>query len=129
MIIEGTYDDKNWYGEVKIDGVVLSPAASQRVYNHSPDGFAWGYGGSGPAQLALAILLAAGLSDKKAVALHQRFKAEFIAPLPRDSFTIEVDVLAWVARTEPVTIIPSDVTVGLTGVEANGLVPKDEDVK
>lgn len=24
--------------------------------NHSPTGFAWGYGGSGPAQLALAIL-------------------------------------------------------------------------
>ncbi len=24
--------------------------------NHSPDGFSWGYGGSGPAQLALAIL-------------------------------------------------------------------------
>ena len=25
--------------------------------NHSPAGFAWGYAGSGPAQLALAILL------------------------------------------------------------------------
>ena len=24
--------------------------------NHSPTGFAWGYGGSGPSQLALAIL-------------------------------------------------------------------------
>ncbi len=26
------------------------------VRNHSPSGFEWGYGGSGPAQLALAIL-------------------------------------------------------------------------
>ncbi|HMF28341.1 MAG TPA: DUF6166 domain-containing protein, partial [Candidatus Cybelea sp.] len=26
------------------------------LYNHSPDGFEIGYGGSGPAQLALAIL-------------------------------------------------------------------------
>jgi uncharacterized protein DUF6166 len=26
------------------------------VRNHSPDGFEWGYGGSGPAQLALAML-------------------------------------------------------------------------
>lgn len=26
------------------------------LFNHSPDGFEWGYGGSGPAQLALAIL-------------------------------------------------------------------------
>src|SRR5262245_55620958 len=35
----------------------LSARRSQAVFNHSPDGFAWGYGGSGPAQLALAILL------------------------------------------------------------------------
>lgn len=27
------------------------------IKNHSPTGFAWGYGGSGPAQLALAILV------------------------------------------------------------------------
>lgn len=26
------------------------------IYNHSPTGFEWGYSGSGPAQLALAIL-------------------------------------------------------------------------
>lgn len=26
------------------------------VRNHSPDGFEWGYGGSGPAQLSLAML-------------------------------------------------------------------------
>lgn len=130
MIIEGKYDTETWYGPVYIDGVVLSPAASQRVYNHSPDGFAWGYGGSGPAQLALAILLIAGLPDKKAVALYQRFKAEFIVPLPRDSFTIEVDVPAWVARTEPLTAMPSDVTVGLTGVDAVlGGSPENPDVK
>lgn len=132
MIIEGKYHTKTWYGPVYIDGSILNPTRSQGVYNHSPDGFAWGYGGSGPAQLALAILLAAGLSDKKAVALYQRFKAEFIVPLPRDSFTIEVDVLAWVARTEPVIVMPSDVTVGLTGVGATlkgGLAPEDKDVK
>ena len=27
------------------------------IRNHSPTGFAWGYGGSGPAQLSLAILV------------------------------------------------------------------------
>ena len=26
------------------------------LYNHSPTGFEWGYSGSGPAQLALALL-------------------------------------------------------------------------
>jgi len=43
--------------EVKRDRRPLSPAASWRVRNHSPTGFEWGYGGSGPAQLALALML------------------------------------------------------------------------
>lgn len=39
------------------DGQALKADKSQKVSNHSPDGFNWGYGGSGPAQLALALLL------------------------------------------------------------------------
>ena len=46
--------------------------------DHSPDGFAWGYGGSGPSQFALAIL-AFLTDDKTAEALYQDFKWEFIA--------------------------------------------------
>ena len=34
----------------------LTPALSHGIRNHSSSGFEWGYGGSGPAQLALAIL-------------------------------------------------------------------------
>lgn len=45
----------------KISGInepiELKPEASQKIINHSPDGFQWGYSGSGPSQLALAILL------------------------------------------------------------------------
>lgn len=37
--------------------IPISPDQSLRFRNHSPDGFEWSYGGSGPAQLALAILL------------------------------------------------------------------------
>ena len=37
----------------------LTPDRSLEVYNHSPTGFEWGYGGSGPHQLALAILIEA----------------------------------------------------------------------
>ncbi len=37
--------------------VNLSPEPSQEIINHSPDGFNWGYGGSGPAQLALGFYL------------------------------------------------------------------------
>ena len=41
---------------VWIDEVELTPEESWTYRIHSPDGFAWGYGGSGPSQLALAIL-------------------------------------------------------------------------
>jgi len=46
--------------------------------NHSPDGFAWGYSGSGPAQLALAIP-ADAIDDMSAVRLYQDFKFKFVS--------------------------------------------------
>lgn len=54
--------------EVYLDGEYLSPKQSRKIYNHSPDGFNWGYGGSGPAQLALAVLLKLGADKGIAVA-------------------------------------------------------------
>jgi hypothetical protein len=81
---------------VMCDGEFLSPERSQIVWNHSPDGFAWGYGGSGPSQLALAILLEAGISENEAVRLHQEFKREFIETQPQeDGWTLDVDVEGW----------------------------------
>lgn len=107
MIIEGHYNEQDWFAEVICDGEVLDPKPSQKVRNHSPDGFAWGYSGSGPAQLALAILLQAGLSRREAVALYQRFKAQFLAGLDRASFHIEVDIPAWVVGQLPLIALPS----------------------
>lgn len=54
--------------------------------NHSPTGFEWGYAGSGPAQLALALLAdALGKAQKeRAIALHQRFKSHVVVRLERD---------------------------------------------
>lgn len=37
--------------------------------NHSPDGFEWGYSGSGPAQLALALAADVLGDDDRAVAV------------------------------------------------------------
>lgn len=54
------------------------------VRSHSPDGFEWGYGGSGPAQLALAILVDLLQDDKEAERHHQKFKWAFIAKLKQD---------------------------------------------
>jgi hypothetical protein len=85
---------------VMCDGQALDPRPSQKVWNHSPDGFEWGYGGSGPAQLALAILLREGIGTGAAEALHQRFKTEVIARLPRlGAWTLTgEEVRRWIAR-------------------------------
>jgi hypothetical protein len=54
------------------------------LFNHSPTGPNWGYSGSGPAQLSLAILCDALLDDARAVKLHQFFKRRVIAALDPD---------------------------------------------
>ena len=43
---------------ITVNGAPLDWRSSLALRNHSPTGPAWGYGGSGPALLALAILLA-----------------------------------------------------------------------
>jgi Family of unknown function (DUF6166) len=52
------------------------------LFNHSPTGFSWGYGGSGPAQLGLALLADALADDDRAVQLHQEFKFKVVACWP-----------------------------------------------
>jgi hypothetical protein len=82
---------------VYVANKVLSPARSQKLWNHSPDGFQIGYSGSGPAQLALALLLEAGLENERALDLHQAFKRDWIATLPRHDVTLDINVAEWVA--------------------------------
>lgn len=74
--------------EVYLDGKFLDPRPSQKHHNHSPDGFNWGYGGAGPAQLALAVkLYLTGKPDG-----YQDFKFRVIAALPMgEDFEIELD--------------------------------------
>lgn len=89
----------NGYGQsrlVTINGIPLDPAPSQKLRNHSPDGFAWGYPGSGPAQLALALLL--HYSDANfALANYQQFKFDIIVPLRHgDDFSMPAkEVWKW----------------------------------
>lgn len=49
--------------------------------NHSPDGFGWGYHGSGPSQVAYAILRYVCGNKTTAMTFYQRFKREVIANL------------------------------------------------
>lgn len=81
---------------VHLDGKHLDPKPSQKLFNHSPDGFMWGYGGSGPAQLALAILMKATGNNDVALALYQKFKWEKLATLPMEDFEMEIDIEAWI---------------------------------
>lgn len=79
-----------------VDGeqVPLNPRLDLR--NHSPDGFQWGYTGSGPAQLALAILADALADGEKALDAYQVFKFAKIALITSDEFVItDEEVRAW----------------------------------
>jgi hypothetical protein len=81
---------------ITIGKKIITPEKSLAVVNHSPDGFMWGYGGSGPAQLALAILLEY-VPKEKAVALHQQFKWDVISKIDKQKpFELsEKEIRAW----------------------------------
>lgn len=83
--IDGDWETR----EVYVNGKFLDPKPSLKIHNHSPDGFNWGYGGSGPAQLALAILLKF-MSPEDAQQHYMDFKFSFIAGLPQTDFEVTV---------------------------------------
>lgn len=68
---------------VNKDWQPLSPKRSQKVRNHSPTGFSWGFGGSGPAQLALALLLDV-VGEEEARRHYQAFKWDVVSTWPQD---------------------------------------------
>ena len=82
------------YGE----DVRLSPSASQELYNHSPDGFQWGYGGSGPAQLALALLLDATSEPEIALEFYQQFKWDMVACWGEAWSISKSEILIWLEK-------------------------------
>jgi len=70
------------------NGKVRELDPSNSIVNHSPTGFSWGYAGSGPAQLALAlcrdVLGRGGAKTQQALDVYQAFKLRMIAKLPGD---------------------------------------------
>lgn len=70
------------------DGLIRALDPRLDLRNHSPSGFAWGYSGSGPAQLALAILCDALGEDERAERLYQPFKDATVARFDRDGHWI-----------------------------------------
>ena len=59
-------------------GTAASTTPLAHHVHHSPDGFAWGYHGSGPAELARCLLWD-HLGEEPARSLYQDFKAEVVA--------------------------------------------------
>lgn len=72
----------------------LSPKESQSVYNHSPDGFEYGYSGSGPAQTALAICLFMFKDVLVAQGVYQNFKNRYVAEWPQSKpVDVTIDIV------------------------------------
>jgi hypothetical protein len=77
---------------VSIDGVELLPDESLAHVNHSPDGFNWGYTGSGPHQLAFALLLKLrGL--EYAQSNYRHFCHSAVATWKEDDLEIDLEIL------------------------------------
>jgi len=98
---EQLFDESFERGPAIRDGhdIVLQRASGEavanvphRIVHHSPTGFEWGYGGSGPAELALNIL-GVFTDDRTAWRLHQDFKWEFIANMPAQGDIIKADTI------------------------------------
>jgi len=94
---------------VTVNGRPLPPRID--LWNHSPSGFEWGYAGSGPAQLALAILadyLGASVKGSQsadlALSLHQSFKFEVVCKLPHEGWTLTSQDVEKFMATSPTAI-------------------------
>ena len=62
---------------------------------HSPMGFEWGYNGSGPKQLALAILSKVS-GDEFALFAYNNFSSEFIETIHKDEWKLDYhDIYKW----------------------------------
>lgn len=93
--------------EVGATKVVVGAGGQERpldlrldLRSHSPTGFEWGYAGSGPSQLALAIC-ARLVGDLRAVRVYQTFKETVIAPIRTPYWRIEAtEALAAIERIE-----------------------------
>lgn len=75
---------------VLIDDQLVNIEPSRKLSNHSAE-FAWGYPGSGSAQLALAILLKY-VDAPNALRYYQTFKDVVIANLPNATIYMTIDL-------------------------------------
>ena len=86
--------DKGGPGTIFVtDAAGRMPLAAPR--RHSPDGFQWGYGGSGPADTAYAILKYI-LGTEPEPRMYQKFKFDVIADLGSNFTLTEETIREWI---------------------------------
>jgi hypothetical protein len=61
----------------------------RHVYSHSPTGFDWGYAGSGPAELARALVSEVTGDPEPSPRVYQTFKARVVQALPAPGWALE----------------------------------------
>ena len=84
---EGTPTTERCVVNVEVNGRIRPLRPRLDIRNHSPSGFELGYGGSGPAQLALA-LVADCCGPREAVpAIYQRVK-RLVSKLPHEGWVL-----------------------------------------
>lgn len=109
-IDQNVYPEIEYYGEnahdvykrVWPDGIPrsLPLETSLKLRNHSPTGFSWGYYGSGPAQLALALLYDATSDPETAQGYYQMFKQDHVSQFV-DNWTIfRSTILVWLRNVQ-----------------------------
>ena len=77
--LKGDYETKM----IWLNGKELNPEYSQKIYNHSAEGFDWSHTGDGSAQLALAILLELTQNKRISMILHHLFKNDCVSTFPK----------------------------------------------
>ena len=88
-------EEENYWARVGIIGESACWLLCRaRHNNHSPSGFEWGYLGSGPAQLALAILCDYLGEPQLASRFYQEFQEEAVARWKDEEWTLTEQELA-----------------------------------
>lgn len=76
---------------------------------HSPDGFEWGYAGSGPADLALALCADALGAVEPAFEVYQEVKWRLVAMLPHSGWAVQqqsiLDIVAEVRESHKEAVV------------------------
>ncbi len=105
IIIKGKRVDRECVVVIKSDHIAAPLDPHDDLVNHSSNGFEWGYSGSGPSQLAFAIMFEYGKSKfpkeidayKFAITYYMKFRDDYIASVQEPSFEISFDQIErWV---------------------------------